>query len=177
MLTCCRRAELAPQGSTPTVSSSFLRKLRAFDSGLELVWNPWLRHWTLFRVIDRGAASCDDLLYKELSLCGPHNEYRMLGDWVFDVLREKSLLRLDPDPDRGGRALDDHLRKQDEKVEKKWNDRASEIDENMNKDYQLAKVGKTVEHGDGEFIPMDRPGSGKKRIYGHETSKQRKTVI
>jgi hypothetical protein len=133
---------LAPQGCSPAISPVFLRELKTFDRGLELVWNGHMNHWVLYRVVERAPARCDDYMFKEIELCGPGGQYRALGFWVFDVLRGKALARYHPDPDRQMEALCTEHEKADEKRDKDGNDEIVTLTNDMVRHRRWAEKGR-----------------------------------
>jgi hypothetical protein len=98
--TVARRRDLADiSRAKACANAAFLRSLYRQDPDLEVFWHPVLNFWVLYRVVRRGVVPADDLLLKELPVCGPRGEYRPLGQWLLDWLRENDLTRsgsLDP---------------------------------------------------------------------------------
>jgi len=86
-LTCGIRKVLSRgAGTGPRAPSAFLRELRRFDPGLELIWVP--NRWVLYRRTRRGITPAEDSLVKEIEVTGPRGEMRDLGPWLIEALRK-----------------------------------------------------------------------------------------
>jgi hypothetical protein len=122
--TWCKRWQL-PEGSCAWYrpDKRFLQELRAIDRDIELVWNPLLERWLLYRIARHAASPSDDQLVKEAMLTGPHGEYRPPGRWLLDWLRAHDKTRGGSiDPSLANRhnlqKLDEQAKEQDERIDR-----------------------------------------------------------
>jgi hypothetical protein len=105
-----------PAGGPP---QAFLRVLRRQDRDLEAYWHPIRERWILYRVVRRGAVPCEDVLLKELEVSGPHGEYRPLGMWLIDWLRQNDKTAGGSvDPLQANRAAIRKMEEDDKSLEK-----------------------------------------------------------
>ena len=79
------------QRSNAKSFGAFLRSLKSFDRDLELLWNSAMSRWVLYRIIRRAPTPVEDVLQKEVELCGPNGEMREPGFWLIDWLKRNDV--------------------------------------------------------------------------------------